>query len=67
MGHRTLKDTIKLLELEPFDEIVLDFHGPYIKDGLTSDTLHNPEMLWRLVHNAENDAYTQFKMNIERY
>ncbi|MGV6831061.1 MAG: hypothetical protein ACWA5P_05825 [bacterium] len=65
MGHRTLKDTIKLLEVEPFDDIVLDFHGPYVKGGLSIETLNDKDMMWRFARNAENDAYTRFKWNIE--
>ena len=64
MGHRTLKDTIKLLEVEPFDEIVVDFHGPYVQGGLTTETLNDKNKISEFIRNAENDAYTQFKLNI---
>lgn len=64
MGHRTLKDTIKLLEVEPFDDIVYDFHGVYVEGGITSKTLDDEDKLSRFVRTAEYDAYSQFKMNI---
>lgn len=45
MGHRTLKDTINLLEVEPNDNIYLDFTGGTYLAKLSSNALKNDQML----------------------
>lgn len=45
MGHRTLKDTIKILEVEPYDVISFDFTGSTYIDNLKADILKNRTLL----------------------
>lgn len=63
MGHRTLKHTIELLEIEPMDKIVYDFLGSEMC-RTTSDILQDKEQLSIYVKDAINDSYTEFKKSI---
>jgi len=51
MGHRTVKDTIKLLELEPIDKIEFDFDNvsgmPHFKEF---DSLNLKQNIWKYTH-----------------
>ena len=45
MGHRTLKDTIMILEVEPYDDIYFDFTGAPYNGQMNSSILENKGML----------------------
>jgi hypothetical protein len=64
MGHKSLKYTIDLLEIEPFDEIIFDFHSGNYADGIKSDALEDENEIGRIVLTTITDAYSQFKLNI---
>jgi hypothetical protein len=49
MGHRTLKDTINLLDVEPLDDIHLDFTGGNYLRQLKSSDLKNDQILMHYV------------------
>ncbi|MEL4456944.1 hypothetical protein [Lutimonas vermicola] len=63
MGHRTLKDTIELIEIEPMEKIIYDFLGSEMC-RTTSDILQDKEQLSIYVNDAINDSYTEFKKSI---
>ena len=52
MGHRTLKDTIKLLEVEPFDVIYYDFLGFSESSNLNLDLMKNNDKLTNFMEEA---------------
>jgi len=60
MGHRTLKDTIKLLEVEPCDTIVYDFNGFSKSSSINTSILENNEELKSFIDKATHDHYTKF-------
>lgn len=64
MGHRTLKDTIKLLEVEPFDKIVYDFNGVFREGKLTTELLEDNDKIRKYFREAEFDAWNQFHSSI---
>jgi len=45
MGHRTLKDTIKILGVEPYDNIIFDFSGAPYSANIDSSLLENDSLL----------------------
>lgn len=45
MGHRSLKDTIQLLGVEPFDNINFDFGGSSYNGQIDSSVLENDKLL----------------------
>ncbi len=55
MGHRTLKDTIEILGVKPYDEIYFDFTGATYINSLKVDILDNRSLL---------QFYTGYAMNI---
>ncbi len=54
LGHRTLKDTISLLEVSPNDEIEFDFAGILMAEKLGVNVLDNTKML---------EHYTEYAMS----
>jgi len=64
MGHRTLKDTTKLLGVEPFDSILYDFHGVFVEGDMTKETLDDKQKLEKYIRLAQNDAWTRFNDNV---
>lgn len=64
MGHKSLKYTIDLLEIEPFDEIIFDYHSGNYQSGISSDVLEDSNEIARIVMTTITDAYSQFKLSI---
>lgn len=64
MGHRTLKDTIKLLEVEPFDEIIYDFNGIDENESFDSMLFENDQKLNSYIHEATFDYWLSSKESI---
>lgn len=64
MGHRTLKDTIKLLEVEPFDTIVYDFNGFSEKSNLNLELIKEKEELQSFMKENMFDHWSHLKDNI---
>lgn len=61
MGHRTLKDTIKLLEVEPFDTIVYDFQGFSESSNLNIELLENTDKLKSFMKETMFDHWVALK------
>ena len=61
MGHRTLKDTIKLLEVEPFDTIVYDFNGFSESSNINANLIEDKNELTKFVEQATFDHWSFLK------
>ncbi|MDC1162387.1 hypothetical protein OAT18_02980 [Tenacibaculum sp.] len=61
MGHRTLKDTIKLLEVEPFDTIVYDFQGFSESSNLNIELLESTDKLKNFMKETMFDHWVALK------
>lgn len=65
MGHRTLKDTIELLGVEPIDEIVYDFTGGFYSNDTYENVLDEKGALTKYIEQAIVNRYERFIRSIE--
>ena len=64
MGHKSLKYTTSLLEIEPIEDIIFDFHSGNYSEKIKMDVLKNPLEVARIVISTYEDPYLGFRSSM---
>ncbi|WP_461589704.1 hypothetical protein [Winogradskyella sp.] len=64
MGHKSLKYTTDLLEIEPIEDIIFNFHTGNYSQGIRMDALEHPKEVARIVLTTIEDEYAGFKSSM---